>query len=287
MVEIQPIPLSPNKLALTLHSPNELMKRNEFAPVFSWYKEQCRQLPEMKVTAAPLTDGTSWKASKAPNGEVEKINNTFFSVEGIDVSTPALSWHQGALVQRTELLPTKQSEKTPVSGVVIMLTNPKNETFVTVTQEPLVPVQYRGQNGEFSTRRSAHATEIHPIVRSAIQTSVEKLQKIAANETDGARYDQQLFTLLRTIAKNKNISIMDLVSSVPLSKAPTDGNRIVSNVVYGNIAVTESQSAEIAHALPQGKWCSQKEIDALITAGMTNGHLSVAKSITEAQRRLA
>lgn len=285
MTEVQPTP--PIKLALTLHSATELVKRTEFAAVFRWYKEQCSQLPEMRVTTSPLTDGATWKASKAVNGEIDKVHNTFFSLEGIDVATPVHSWHQAAVLQRTELLPTKQSEKTPVSGVVIMITNPNHETFVTVTQEPLVSAQYRGQHGDLSPKKSTHATEVHPIVRSAIQTSVEKLQKIAANETDGARFDQQLYTLLRTIAKDKNISIMDLVSSVPLSKAPTDGNRIVSNVIYGNIDVNEAQSADIEKALPQGRWCKPAELDALITAGLTNGHLTIAKSITEAQQRFS
>lgn len=286
MAETLPTLAQDKKLAISMMATKEITNRAEFAPVFAWYKEQCAALPEMKISKAPLSDGASWKATHAPNGEVDKIVNPFFSLEGVRVETPAQNWNQAAVTQRSEHLPTREGEKIPVSGVVMMVTSPHGETFVTLTQEPLVQAQYRKPNGELSSRRSQDASEIHPVIRAAIQTSTEKLQKIAANESSGAKFDESLFTMLKTIAKGKNISIMDLLNSVSLTKISTDANRITSHVVYGHIALSDEIAKQISTAIPQGRWCTKREIDALMSQGLTNGHFGIAQSVTEAQRNI-
>lgn len=285
MSETQPYHF--NKLAVPLLRPAEQLKGAEFTDLRRWVKEQAAKLPEMKVTKAPLTDNKSWKANLTPDQQVDSVTSPFFSLEGIQVDSQPLSWHQGAVIQRSEFLPTKSGEKTEVSGVVVLLKNPKGETLVTMAQEPLSPAQFRTKQGELLTKPAANLTEIHPVVRSSIQTSVQKLQLISRSEALGNEYDKPLTRVLSAIAKDRKTTVTDILNATTFSKAPTDGNRISSNVVYGTIEVSDSLAKQLSEALPDSRWCSQKEMDGLVVAGLTNGHLNVGRSVTEAQKRLS
>lgn len=258
----------------------------EMAPLYSWFQKEIARLPEMKVTKAPLTDGKDWKKAMLPNGEIDKVSNRFFSIEGIDVQSHPLSWHQGAIIQRSEHVPTVSGEKTEVSGMVILIENPKGETFVTVAQEPLANAVYSTPDKKMSVKWIPQGKEVHPVVRGSIQTSVEKLNRILSNESTAMKYDPKLTTLLDTVAAARQDSIANVLKSIPLSKAPTDGNRISTHVAYGRLEVSDATAQKISDALPDGRWCSAKELDALVISGLTNGHLNVARSITQAQQRL-
>ncbi len=281
------LPTQPDRLAVPLIRPAEQLKGAEFADLRRWLKEQVGKLPEMNVTKSSLTDTQSWKAKIGSDSSVDSISSPFFSLEGIDVSSGPHSWHQAAVVQRSEFLPTKSGEKAEVSGAVILLRNPKGETFVTLSQEPLAPVQYKSPHGELHSKALPGAKEVHPVVRSSIQTSVQKLQLVARSEALGRQYDPGLTAILTSLAKERKSSVTEILNATVFSKAPTDGNRIDSNVVYGQIDVSEKFAKDLSAAVPDGRWCSQKELDALVIAGLTNGHLNVGRSVSEAQRRLS
>lgn len=279
-------PRHQNTLAVPLLNPGEQLRGPEFAGLRTWLKEQIRTLPEMSVAKSPLSNKETWRTRMAPDGKtVDSVSSAFFSIEGIDVATDKLSWHQGAIIQRNDFLPTKSGEKTEVSGVVILLTNPKGETFVTVSQEPLAPTQYRATDGSLSARDTAGRTEIHPVIRSGIQTSVQKLQLLSRSEQLGDVYDRKLTGILKAIAQNRNATITDVLNGTVFSKAPTDGNRISGNVVYGTIPVSEELARTISAVVPEGRWCPEHELDALILSGLTNGHLNIGRSVAEAQKR--
>lgn len=286
MSELPPYSLTKPAFTAAVLPVAEYAKNPEYAAVFSWFFKEVGRLPEMKVNRSPLTNGKDWKATIGKKGEVDKITSPFFSLEGVDVSSTPLSWHQGAVIQRTEVLPTKSGEKTEVSGIIILLQNPKGETLVTVAQEPLMPATYRAADKKLSQKWIPQGTELHPVVRSSIQTSVEKLKQITTSEASGMRYDPTLTTLLATIATDRKAPITDILNGIAFSKAPTDGNRIVSNVVYGALEVSDEAAKKISEAVASGRWCSQKELDALVVSGLTNGHLNVAQSVIEAQKRL-
>jgi len=284
MSETQPYHF--NRLAVPLIRPTEQLKGPELTDLRRWLKEQVAKMPEMKVTKANLTDNKSWKATLTPDQQVDSVTSPFFSLEGVQVDSQPHSWHQGAVIQRSEFLPTKSGEKTEISGVVILLKNPKGETFVTLAQEPLAPALYKTGQGELQPKQTSTTTEIHPVVRSSIQTSVQKLQLVSRSEALGFQYDKPLTHILTAVAKDRKSTVTDILNTTTFSKAPTDGNRISSNVVYGTIEVTEPLAKQLSATVPDGKWCSQRELDALVVAGLTNGHLNIGRSVSEAQMRL-
>ena len=210
-----------------------------------------------------------------PDGQVDSVSSPFFAVEGIDVSSNDKEWHQGAVIQRSEFLPTKSGEKAEISAVIILLNDTKGRTFVTMTQEPLS-----------DAKRTDTKKEIHPVVRSSIQTSVQKLQLISRSAALGKQYDPALTSILTTIANDRKSTVTDILNATNFSKAPTDGNRIASNVAYGSMNVSDALAQKLKTTVPTGRWCTQKELDALVVSGMSNGILNIARSVTEAQQRL-
>ena len=269
------LPPAIQTLKVPLLAPTEQLKGAEFADLNTWLKEQMNALPEMKVKKTPLSDKDSWKAVMTPDGQVDSVSSPFFAVEGIDVASNDKSWHQGAVIQRSEFLPTKSGEKAEISAVIILLKDPQNRTFVTMTQEPLADV-----------KRTDTKKEIHPVVRSSIQTSVQKLQLISRSANLGNQYDKALTSILTTIANDRKSTVTDILNATNFSKAPTDGNRIASNVAYGSMDVSDALAKKLETTVPTGRWCTQKELDALVVSGMSNGILNIARSVTEAQARL-
>jgi hypothetical protein len=236
----------------------EVLSTPEFQPVLSWYKEACRKLPEMQVTVTPMKDAKE-----------SLVNPLFFSYANVDVSMAQNSWQQGGIIQ------TKESG---MQGATILLTDPDGRTFVTVSQEPLADAKYRTPIGTLRETSATGAVEIHPVVRSPLQTSAQKLKRMD---------DPAMKLILTHVAKSRNQSVAELIRSVPLSPSPTDGNRMQSNILYGNVEVPASTAAEIARLVPGGRWVSAKELDYLTVMGTTNGNLNIARSVVEAQKRLA
>lgn len=226
---------------LTSQPSSEPLFSKELVPILSWYKEACAKLPEMRVSITPLKD------SKESN-----VNPSFFSYANVDVTSSRQSWQQGGLLQEG-------------NGVTVLLTDPDGKTFVTVSQEPMAKAQRRGM------------TEIHPVVRSPLQTSEEKLKRAS---------DTTMRTILETVARDRNVLVQKLLGSIPLSHATTDGNRMQSDVLYGALTVSRELAKNIEKGVPAGRWVTQKELDALTVMGVTNGNLNIARTVTESQQRL-
>ncbi len=257
-------------------SPSEIAKSKEFAPVLAWYTESCNKLPEMHVDITPVKD------AKTTN-----VNPDYFSYANVDITTPRKSWQQGGIMQHAESLSLGNSETIDVHGVTILLTDPDGRTFVTVSQEPMANAKFRTAEGQLKIKKMTDTTEIHPVVRSPLQSSAEKLKRIARSAHEGLALDPSMTIILARIATERGQTVQNLLGSIPLSESATDGNRLKSNVLYGNLTVPHTIAAEIAKDVRSGRWVTPAELDALTVMGVTNGNLNIGRSVTEAQRRLS
>ena len=263
MSELAPTPSQEPLFRATIITPTELTASKEFGPILAWYKESCSKLPEMKVNITAVKDAKE-----------STVNHAFFSYGNVDVTTPTRSWQQGGIVQRAESIPTKTTEKINAHGITILLTDPDGNTFVTVSQEPMASADYRDK------------TEIHPVVRSPLQTSAEKFKRVARSAHEGRAIDPTMTAILSRIAEEQQTNIRNILTNIPLSQSSTDGNRLKSDVLYGNLTVSKDLAAHIASDVKLGRWVTPAELDALTIMGVTNGNLNIARSVTQAQRRL-
>lgn len=225
-----------------------------------WYTEQLRNLPEMRVDPFAVTGAGGWEAKLTPDGEVEAINGRHFTIEGRKV-TSTNAWKQPIMVQRSEEYVNNEGEVDRISGIVLLLTDPSSRVFVSVAQEPGIKAQ------------TIEGKEIHPVVRTPFQTSVEKLQQLASGN-EGV--DPILYAVLSVLSKDESKDISAVIQDLPLKKVPTDGNRIDSNVLYGELQLSQEAADLVSEKVPQGIFLSPNQLEAL----PRNGHLHIALSAT-------
>lgn len=254
----------------------DLMRHKDLEPVMRWYQETVGKLPEMRVNITPLKDTKE-----------STVNPNFFSYANVDVTVPSGSWQQGGIIQRGEKLPTSTNETQEFHGVTILLTDPDGKIFVTVSQEPMAGTKFRTSIGTLRDTGAPGTIEIHPVVRSPLQTSTEKLSRVTASEHQGRAIDPTMTTILKDVAEEQRMKVSDLINHIPLAGAPTDGNRMQSDILYGSLAVSGDLAAKIAHDVPGGRWVSPRELDALTILGATNGNLNIARNVTEVQQRFS
>jgi len=227
-----------------------------------WYTEQLRNLPEMKVGSFPVTGAGGWEAKLTPEGQVEAVTGRHFTIEGRKVTTPTFGWNQPIIVQRSEELITNEGEIDRISGIVLLLEDIHGRIFVSVAQEPGIKAQiFEGK-------------EVHPVVRTPFQTSVEKLQQLASGDE---KVDPILYAVLSVLSRDEVKDISSILQDLPLKKVPTDGNRIDSNVLYGKLQLTEEAADLVCEKITQGRFLNGNQRDVL----PLNGHLHIALSVTE------
>lgn len=227
----------------------------------NWYNEQISRLPEMKVERFATTGEGGWEARLTPENQVESIRGRHFNIEGRKVTTSTFGWNQPLIIQRSEELTNERGEVDKISGIVLLLTNPEGKIFVGVVQEPGIKEQ------------TVNGKEIHPVIRTPFQGSVEKLQQLA-NGIE--KVDPILYSVLNILSKDSGKDLSALVQDIPLTKIPTDGNRIESNVLYGKLNLTQEAANLVSERIPQGRFLSKHQLDAL----PLNGHLHIALSAT-------
>lgn len=260
-------PANQGELKLKVFNASELALDPEVKGVFEWLHEKVIALPEMKVKDSNATDGDKWKAELTPEGQVKEIRGAQFSIGGIDV-TSKFSWHQPILIQNTEKAQTQDGE-IELSGVVLLIKNSKEETFLTVEQEPVADAQV------------ADGKERHPIARTPVQTSVTKLRQLMEGQE---KVDPTLYSVLQSLAESTGKSMNAIISELSLSKASIDANRMKSNVYYGVLSLNEQMANKLQERVPSGRWCSKKEIAALTLMGVANGHLQLGVSVNDAHK---
>lgn len=240
------------------------LNRPELSGVRNWYEEQLRNFGEMTVVPAPLTDGDKWKKELTPSGEVDKIDGSFFTLQGQTITrynpdgTVGLKWTQPGLIQKEgEVnLPSKEGqERVKISGFVGIIKN-GDKILLSLAQEPF-----------------AHSLK-KVISRTPFQTSAAKLQGIL----DGKReLDPQLFDLISSIAPGKNpdeIFKMGILDVFPLPYA--DANRIDATNLGFVMQVKEPELIKKLENNGKNRWCSPQEVAALAKAGLLNGHTATA-----------
>lgn len=226
-----------------------------------WYTEQLRSLPEMRVEPFAVTGAGGWEAKLTPEGQVEAVTGRYFAIEGRRVTTSTSPWNQPIIVQRSEEFINKEGETDRISGIVLLLTDPSSRVFVSVAQEPCIKVQV------------IEGKEVHPVVRTPFQTSVEKLQQLASGNEE---VDPILYAVLSVLSKDESKDISAILQDLPLNKVPTDGNRIDSNVLYGELKLSQEAADLVSEKVPQGRFLSLHQLEAL----PRNGHLHIALSAT-------
>jgi len=273
MTESIPNPESQSLFNANILSAQELSRSKEYAPVMNWFTEQCKHVPEMNISTTHIKEA----------GEI-KNNPAFFSHANVDVTVAGKKWNQGAIIQRGERLKTSDQTETDVHGAAILLIDPDGNTFITVSQEPLAHAKYRTNTGMLRDTHAPGTTEIHPVVRTPLQTSMEKLSRIMKSESKAKDADPVMATILSHIAKERRQSVKTLLENIPLSQAETDGNRMSSNILYGALRMSQKEAQDIHTLIPQGRWVTPKELDALTAAGYTNATISIARNISQAQK---
>lgn len=227
-----------------------------------WYDEQIRNLPEMKVESFPVTGAGGWEVNLTPENQVESIGGRHFDIVGIKITTPSSPWNQPIIVQRSEELVTNEGEVDRISGIVLLLEDIHGRIFVSVAQEPGIKAQI------------VEGKEVHPVVRTPFQTSVEKLQQLASGDE---KVDPILYAVLSVLSRDGAKDISSILQDLPLKKVPTDGNRIDSNALYGKLQLTEEAADLVSEKIPQGRFLNGNQRDVL----PLNGHLHIALSVTE------
>lgn len=241
-----------------------VLNRPELAGVSSWYREQLRNFGEMTAEAAPLTDGNQWKRELTPGGEVDRVDGSFFTLQGQTITkynpdgTVAFKWTQPGLIQKEgEVnLPSKDGqERIKISGFVGIIKN-GDRILLTLAPEPF-----------------SH-TPKKVLARTPFQTSATKLQGII----DGKReLDPQLFDLITSIAPGKSpdeIFRMGILDIFPLPYA--DANRIDATNLGFVIQVRGPELIKKLENNGKNRWCSPQEAAGLAKAGLLNGHTSAA-----------
>lgn len=245
--------------------------------VGQWYAEKLKNLPELRVeTGIPLTDGVSWAAEMTQDGEVQRVYNPqrpFFTVEGAritrmdsQVGGKDFSWVQPGLFEPEEEFATDTGEKGTAASMVPIIVDEHGRYFLSVEQEPFAP------------KVEIDAKEMHPIIRSPLQTSVQKLTDIANGEIEK---DPRLASLLDLLRGQQGM--YEFITQMQFVRVPTNGNRMVSNVLYARLLANDNLAREIQERIPNGRFMTRDEVKILTTLPgcSVNGLTYIAISSTE------
>lgn|GEM_PF-4901265 len=242
-----------------------ILAGGELVGVRNWYKEQLKNFGEMTVEAAPLTDGDKWKKELTPSGEIDKVDGSFFTLQGQTVTkynldgTVGFKWTQPGLIQKEGEInfPSKEGqETTKISGFVGIIKNENGDVLLSLSQEPF-----------------AH-TPKKVVARTPFQTSAAKLRGII----DGKReLDPQLFDLIASVAPGKNLDQIFRMGILDIFSLPyADANRIDATNLGFTMKVTNPELVKKLENNGKNRWCSFQETIGLAKAGLLNGHTAVA-----------
>lgn len=236
-----------------------ILAKPELAGVKSWYKEQLRKFGEMTVEQAPLTDGDKWRKELTPNGEVDRVDGSSFTLQGRTITrynpdgTVAFKWTQPGLIQKEEEinLPFQEGQKqVKISGFAGIIKS-GDKILLSLAQEPF-----------------AHSPK-KVLARTPFQTSATKLQGILGGKRE---LDPQLFDLIASIAPGKSLDEifgMGILDIFPLPYA--DANRIDATNLGFAMQVKEPELIKKLENNGKNRWCTLQEAAALAKAGLLNG----------------
>lgn len=242
-----------------------LLSRPEFAGIRNWYKEQLGNFGEMTAETAPLTDGNQWKRELTPNGEVDKVDGLFFTLQGQAITrynpdgTVGFKWTQPGLIQKEgEVnLPSKEGqERVKISGFVGIIKDENGNILLSLAPEPF-----------------AH-TPKKVLARTPFQTSATKLQGILDRKRE---LDPQLFDLIASIAPGKSPDEIFRMGILDIFSLPyADANRIDATNLGFSMQVRDPELIKKLENNGKNRWCSQQEAAALAKVGLLNGHTAAA-----------
>jgi hypothetical protein len=236
----------------------EALNSGETKAVYAWLKDRLSHLPEMKVSAASVTEGDKWKHTMTPEGQVQQIQGAHFTVEGRNVQTPSFSWSQpGVINTETGInLPTPQGvQRIDASGFVGVIRDAEGNVLLTVGQEPLAQTPNKA------------------VVKTPFQTSATKLQGLIQGQKE---LDPNL---AEVFSKVSNKPIAEMFSSGDITTfalPPADANRIQATNMGFALTVSDAEVRESLVSEGKNRWCTPDEAKALARAGIVNGHTAAA-----------
>ncbi|MDP2637742.1 MAG: hypothetical protein Q8P26_01625 [Candidatus Levybacteria bacterium] len=237
-----------------------VLNKPELAGVKNWYKEQLRSFGEMTVEAAPLTDGNQWKRELTANGEVDKVDGSFFTLQGQTVvrynpdGLVAFKWTQPGLLQKegdVSIPSGEKQEKIKLSGFVGIIKDQNNNILLSLAPEPFAN------------------TPKKVLARTPVQTSAAKLQGLLDGKKE---LDPQLYDLLTALAPGKTVDEifrMGILDIFPLPYA--DANRIAATNLGFAMQVKDAELIKKLENNGKNRWCNLNEVKALAKAGILNG----------------
>ncbi|MBP7832514.1 MAG: hypothetical protein KA035_01965 [Candidatus Levybacteria bacterium] len=226
-----------------------------------WYQRGLERFGEMTVENAPLTDGKNWKATLAPNGEVEMVDGAFFTLIGQHVTrkkpdgSTDFEWTQPDLKQKEGqiTMPTPEGEMLiQTSGFVGIILDEDNRALLALAQEPFAK------------------TPKNVLIRTPFQASVAKL----AGLMEGNRQlDPVLYDLLMKFGDDGDIKNVFAGRNIDLFPLPfADANRIEASNTGFALRVTDEALHQQLEMDGQNRWCSSRAISYITRAGLLNGH---------------
>jgi hypothetical protein len=237
-----------------------VLRNSEMAGVASWYRESLKTFGEEVEESAPLTDGKQWKKELTTDGEINKVDGAFFTLEGQTITrynldgTVATRWTQPKLSQKegeVNIPSSEGQEKVKISGFVGIIKDNNDNILLTLGQEAFA------------------LTPKKVLAKTPTQTSAVKLQGIIEGKRE---LDPGLYDLIKTISPDKNpdeIFRMGILDVFPLPYA--DANRIGATNIGFTMCIKDDLLIEKLKNNGKNRWCTLTETKALAKAGLLNG----------------
>lgn len=250
-----PGPLDPQLQAIQL-------ALTEVPNLFEIYRADLERLPKMEISPYPVADGADWKATGVEETKVGEIESSrgFFYVRGAkvtrearpDLNKPGLEWTQPYIAQSSDFIEVQTLEgMKKFNGFVSIISDATGRVLLTLENELLADKPKHG------------------LYRTPLQTSAAKLRQVREGK---AQYDPVLSMLL-TSASGSQADLFAMFSEgkLKLKELPlADPNRIATFNGTWNMMVDDPKVIQELERI--GHFFTPEQINALINAGLVNGH---------------
>ncbi len=240
-----------------------------------WLHQQIAQLPKFTVEPKPDFAGNQedpWGIREKDGvTTISRPDRAFFSVQNqtitLHVGDKEIEWTQPLLIQNGQELPTTEGEQY-ITGFVFKVYDTRGRTLITLGQEPGAPA-----------RTNADGEEIHPALRTPLQTSVSKMTKLIQGKLPAEDKFFQLAKTLGLVDENNQFNPNNLG---PATFSIDDANRVKALTLMGIVVVSPKQLQAAQKLLGENsKIITPLEESILAVTGLFNGHLNTVSHLAE------
>ncbi len=255
------------------YSPDKLLK---FLESNYWLHQQIAQLPEFTVEPKPGFAGNQedpWGIREEDGiTTISRPDGAFFSVQNqtitLHVGDKEIQWTQPLVIQTGETLSTTEGEQYITGFVLKVYGTQQGRTLIALDQEPGAPA-----------RTNANGKEIHPALRTPLQTSVSKMVQLIEGTLPVEDKFFQLAKALGLVDENNQFNPNNLG---PATFSMDDANRVKASTLMGIVVVSPEQLQTAQKLLGENsKIITPLEESILATTGLFNGHLNTVSHLAE------